>query len=114
VAFPVAFDADVLYGIQLTDFFLTMATKRMFRPYWSPLILEEVRRNLRKRLDLDDAAIDRRLEQMNIAIPDALVEPPRKLVRAMPSHHSYREHRGHGTTLHSPSQEAAGHRRGSQ
>ncbi|MCJ7437465.1 MAG: PIN domain-containing protein [Acidimicrobiia bacterium] len=84
MAFPVVFDADVLYGIEVTDFFLTLATERMFRPHWSPQILDEVRRNLRRRPELNPAAIDRRLEQMNLALPDALAEAPRSLIRAMP------------------------------
>lgn len=34
--------------------------------------MEEVRRNLGLRVDLDRSAIDRRLDLMNSALPDAL------------------------------------------
>lgn len=93
MAFPVVFDVDVLSGIHVTDFFLTLATDRLFRPHWSPQILDEVRRNLRKRPELDADAIDRRLQQMNLALPGALAAAPRSvtsveaptLVRAMPA-----------------------------
>lgn len=47
--FVVVLDANVLYGIEVTDLFATMATRRIFRPYWSPEILDEVHRNLARR-----------------------------------------------------------------
>jgi hypothetical protein len=82
--FVVVLDANVLYGIEVTDLFATMATRRIFRPHWSPQILDEVRHNLARRGDLDLAAIARRLEHLNRALPDALAEIPRGLVEAMP------------------------------
>lgn len=42
-------DANVLYGIEVTDLVATMATRRLFRPHWSPQILGETRRNLATR-----------------------------------------------------------------
>jgi predicted nucleic acid-binding protein len=84
VAFPVVLDANVLYGIYLTDLHLTMGTERLFRPHWSSLILDEARRNLgEKRPDLDPRALDRRFESMNRALPGALVDPPEELTKAM-------------------------------
>lgn len=82
--FVVVLDANVLYGIEITDLFATMATRRIFRPHWSPEILEEVRRNLAKRPDLDPAAIERRLGHLNRALPGALVQVPPTLIDAMP------------------------------
>lgn len=77
-------DANVLYGIEVTDLLLTMATRRLFRPHWSPQILEEVTRNLELREDLDPAAIDRRIAHMNRALPDARWDPPDELIAEMP------------------------------
>lgn len=77
-------DANVLYGIEVTDLVATMATRRLFRPHWSPQILGEIRRNLATRPDLDPAAIDRRLDHLNRALPDALREIPPSLIEAMP------------------------------
>lgn len=74
----------MLYGIEVTDFLATMATRRLFRPHWSPDILDEVVRNLALRPDLDPVAIDRRLEHLNQALPGALTEVPVALVTAMP------------------------------
>lgn len=82
--FVVVLDANVLYGIEVTDLLATMATRRLFRPHWSPQILHEVARNLRRRHDLDHGAIARRLDRLNRALPAALVEIPPSLVDAMP------------------------------
>lgn len=77
-------DANVLYGIEVTDLLLTMATRRLFRPHWSPKILEEVASNLALRDDLDRASIDRRIAHMNRALPDAQWDPPGELIAEMP------------------------------
>jgi hypothetical protein len=82
--YVVVLDANVLYGIEVTDLLATMATQRLFRPHWSPQILDEVRRNLGARHDLDPAAIDRRLDHLNRALPDALTSVPESLIDAMP------------------------------
>lgn len=78
-------DANVLYSIELTDLFLTLATHRLVRVHWSDTILDEVRRNLALRPDLSEAAIDYRIDRMNVALPDALHgPPPDELVESMP------------------------------
>ena len=82
--FVVVLDANVLYGIEVTDLLATMATKRIFRPHWSPEILDEVRRNLVKRPDLDPTATERRIGHLNRALPGALVDAPTTLIDAMP------------------------------
>jgi hypothetical protein len=82
--YVVVLDANVLYGIEVTDFFATMATRRLFRPHWSPEILDEVARNLALRRDLDGAAIDRRLENLNRALPGARTAVPADLIATMP------------------------------
>lgn len=61
-----------------------MATRRLYRPHWSPQILDEVTRNLKLREDLDPGAIDRRIAHMNRALPGALDEPPDSLINEMP------------------------------
>lgn len=32
--FVVVLDANVLYGIEVTDLLATMATRRLFQPHW--------------------------------------------------------------------------------
>lgn len=82
--FVVVLDANVLYGIAVTDLMATMATRRLFRPHWSPQILDEVTRNLDRRVDLNSSAVARRIEHLNRALPDALVRVPPSLIEAMP------------------------------
>ena len=82
--FVVVLDANVLYGIEVTDLFLTLATRRLFRAHWSPQILDEVRRNLALRADLELSSIDRRIAFMNRALPGGEVEIPTALIDAMP------------------------------
>src|SRR5207237_3499021 len=49
MAFIVLFDANVLYSIALTDFFLSVSLEtNIFRPHWSTKILDEVGRNLQE------------------------------------------------------------------
>lgn len=82
--YVVVLDANVLYGIEVTDFFATMATGRLFRPHWSPQILDEVARNLALRADLNPPAVGRRIEYLNRALPAALTDVPTELIDAMP------------------------------
>jgi predicted nucleic acid-binding protein len=84
MAYPAVLDANVLYGINVTDLLLTLATKGMFRPYWSPLILREVSKNLEKRLGT--AKVQSRLAQMNRALPDANQRVPVRLILAVRNH----------------------------
>lgn len=82
--YVVVLDANVLYGIDVTDLMATMASRRLFRPHWSPQILDEVTHNLIARPDLEPAAIERRVGHLNRALPDALVDVPDALIDAMP------------------------------
>jgi predicted nucleic acid-binding protein len=85
IARVVVLDANVLYSIELTDLFLTLATRRLVRVHWSNTILDEVRRNLALRHDLNVDAIDYRINRMNLALPDALQGlPSEDLIQSMP------------------------------
>jgi predicted nucleic acid-binding protein len=85
MAFIVLFDANVLYSIALTDFFVSVSLEtNIFRPHWSTKILDEVGRNLQEnRSELLESQIQNRLNMMKQALPDALVDPPSELVNAM-------------------------------
>ena len=80
----VVLDADVLFGIEVTDLLLTVATRRVFRAHWSPQILDEVRRNLALRPNLTVEAVEHRIRQMNRALHGALTEIPENLIDTMP------------------------------
>ena len=79
----VVVDANVLFSIELTDLFLTFATRRLLQIRWSEEILSEVRRSLEVSGRLSTAAIDRRLAAMQRALPDATAEVPRTLIEQM-------------------------------
>ncbi len=79
----VVVDANVLYGIEVTDLLLTLATQRSLRVHWSLEILDEVKRNLALRPELSDEAIEHRIRQMNQALPDAQHDAPADLIAEM-------------------------------
>lgn len=69
---PVAvLDACVLYGQYRTDTLVRLAIAGCYRAVWSPDILAEVRRNVGELTGV--AAIDRRIQAMNRALPDATI-----------------------------------------
>ncbi|GAA1572054.1 hypothetical protein GCM10009789_27010 [Kribbella sancticallisti] len=74
-------DANVLRGHLQTDILLTLADKGAFEPRWSAEVLDEVRRNRPPKLS--EQAIDRRLDQMNRAFPQAMVSGYEHLMPAM-------------------------------
>jgi predicted nucleic acid-binding protein len=84
MAFAVVLDANVLYPIALTDFFLTLAGYGLYRPHWSTEILREVERNLLEtNPDVSEAQLEYRFAEMNRAHPGALVNPPPAIVSVM-------------------------------
>jgi hypothetical protein len=87
VAIGAVLDANVLYPIGLCDFFVTTAGMGLYRAHWSPMILDEVSRNLHtNRPDLGADRIAYRLDTMDAAMPGAGVSPPGSLVAAMTNH----------------------------
>jgi len=58
----------------LRDTLLTLAERELFRPLWSDAILDEVRRNVLAKRNVDPAAFDRTLALMNASFDDALVD----------------------------------------
>jgi hypothetical protein len=76
MAVVVVLDANVLYPIALTDFFLTLAGYGLYQPHWSTEILREVERNLIKNHPgLTADALRYRFTQMNRAYTGALIDP---------------------------------------
>jgi predicted nucleic acid-binding protein len=72
--FTAVFDACVLYPAPLRDFLMWLALSGLFRARWTDLIQSEwVRNLLRNRPDLQPAQLQRTIELMNNAVPDALV-----------------------------------------
>lgn len=71
----VVLDADVLVPILTCDLLLTAAEAGLIQPIWSATILDEVRRNLIAiHPEIEPARLERRVQLMVDAFPDALVE----------------------------------------
>lgn len=71
MGFPVFFDTCTLYGELMCDLFLRMSEERLFVPYWSEGVLDELHRVLSERVGIQRA--DRRIRQMMSAFPDACI-----------------------------------------
>lgn len=69
--FAAILDTCVLYPAHLRDTLLRLAERGLYRALWSPDIVIELRRNLIEVIDPD--AVDRLLDQMRVAFPEAEV-----------------------------------------
>lgn len=73
-SFGALFDADVLVSMRITDLSIRLAMTGLFRMYWSEDIHDEWSRAVLKlHPHLSPAQINRRRQQMDRAIPQALV-----------------------------------------
>jgi predicted nucleic acid-binding protein len=74
---PVVFaDTNVLYSAALRDILIELALLDALRLHWSSKVLDELKRSLlARRPAITEAGIDRLLDAMNGALPDALVTP---------------------------------------
>ena len=79
--FPVFFDTCTLYGALVSDLVLRFAENRLYTPYWSQGVLDELERVLGERIGKDKAG--KRIRQMKSAFPDALVCGYENLVPGM-------------------------------
>ncbi|OZG61790.1 PIN domain-containing protein [Bifidobacterium lemurum] len=70
--FPVFFDTCALYGEVTCDMILSLAEAKLFKPYWSVGVQEELQRVLSPVIGQEK--IQYRLSMMNRAFPDALIE----------------------------------------
>jgi len=78
-------DANVLHPQILCDLLLRLAEHDAFRPLWSAKILEEtIESILRRRPDFGRARLQRRMDAMNEAFPDACVSGYERLMPTMP------------------------------
>lgn len=82
--FTAVFDACVLYPAPLRDFLMWLALSGRFRARWTDLIHDEWVRNLLKnRPELDPANLQRTVECINAAVPDALVTDHEALIEGL-------------------------------
>jgi hypothetical protein len=83
VAYVAVLDADVLHPHISVDVLLRLAERRLFRPAWSVEILGEVRESLIRR-ELDAARVDRRLQAMHDAFPEAMTDQVERFLALVP------------------------------
>lgn len=82
--FTAVFDACVLYPAPLRDFLMWLALSGRFRARWTALIHDEwVRNLLRNRPKLDPGQLQRTVDLMNKAVPDALVTGHEDLIDSL-------------------------------
>jgi predicted nucleic acid-binding protein len=79
---PALLDTCVLYPAYLCDTLLRLAEINAYRPLWSADILAELRRNVTK-AGIPAQRIDRRIDNMRRAFPDATVTGYEHLVDGM-------------------------------
>lgn len=81
MSFAAVLDTCVLYPAHLRDTMLRMAERGLYRALWSADIIEELHRNL---IDVvDSEAVDRLLDEMTAAFPDAEVTGHRSLIEGL-------------------------------
>ena len=78
-------DTCVLLKSYLCDTLLSIAETGTFRPLWSDVVFEELRRNLTK-AGAKQEAVEHRIEQMTASFPDARVEGYESLIGSMTNH----------------------------
>jgi hypothetical protein len=83
VTYVAVLDADVLHPHISVDVLLRLAERRLFRPAWSVEILGEVRESLIRR-ELDAARVDRRLQAMHDAFPEAMTDQVERFLSVVP------------------------------
>lgn len=81
--FKVVLDANVLFPAALCDLLLRAAAEDFYQVYWSATILDELERNLVRKLDLPKAAARRRVAQMKKYFPEAMVAEFEHLIPSM-------------------------------
>lgn len=82
-SFGVVLDACVLYPMYLRDMLLSAAEAGLYRAYWSADILDEVRRNIVANGHADIQAVDRLIDMMRKAFPEAEVTGYKLLIGSM-------------------------------
>lgn len=73
ILFVVVLDANVLIPGTLRDILLRLAKHRLYQAYWTDEILEEVRRNVLKTRNAQEATVNRIIEVMKRRYPQALL-----------------------------------------
>lgn len=87
MAFTALLDANVLYPAYLRDVLLRIAAAEVYQVRWSEQILDEMARNLKRKVSAPrHHEIDRMVEKMKTAFPEAMVTGHENLIPSMTNH----------------------------
>ena len=82
--YPVVLDACVLYPARLRDLLMHLGITGLYQPKWSRCIHDEWCRNLREnRPDIQPMTLNRTVELMNMALPDANITGYKHLIAGL-------------------------------
>lgn len=82
--YPVVLDACVLYPARLRDLLMHLGITGLYQPKWSRCIHDEWCRNLREnRPDIQPVTLNRTVELMNMALPDANITGYKHLIAGL-------------------------------
>ena len=77
-------DSDVLFGVISMDVLMSLGVAAIYEPHWSEEILFAAERNILKvRPNVEPSRLRSRFEDMDDALPDALVEVPTGLAHSV-------------------------------
>jgi len=74
--FSIIIDTNVLYSAPLRDIILRLAEKETFSVHWSEYTLIELRRNLSQKNGMPEDKIEKLIQRITTAFPDACVLNP--------------------------------------
>ena len=83
MAYVAILDADVLHPQVSVDILLRLAERRLYRPAWSEEILSELRESLVRR-GIDSVRVDRRIQMMRDAFPEAMTDQVERFMSVVP------------------------------
>lgn len=72
--FTAVLDANVLYPVVIRDYLMWLSVKELYSPKWTNQLLEEFAEIFKKKgINISTERIQKQVELMNLACPDALV-----------------------------------------
>lgn len=82
VKFTCVLDTNVIYPLEIRDLLLWFAYENLFTPKWSRHIFDEWK-SVMKRKGISEAEIQKRVDNVNQAFPDAMVDNYESLIQGL-------------------------------
>ncbi len=82
--FTAVLDANVLYPVVIRDYLMWLAIYELYSPKWSKRLIDEFTAIFReKKIDITEERIQRQVDLINKACPDALVQKYENLINSV-------------------------------